>query len=135
WSTTRDDIAAGNPYPLWNSPGNELHALQWRYVDHCVELLAIAKRYAEGDEARKYAKMASDLFQPALHSCQFWWASRRPTWDPGMIYRGFQLLNAVVVHASHAINTGTASTGVRRRAGWRVAAANEERWLIGRYVT
>ena len=38
WSTTNDDIAAGNPYPLWRAPGNAVHSLQWEYVDHCLWL-------------------------------------------------------------------------------------------------
>lgn len=127
WSTTRDDIAAKNPYPLWQSPGNRIHELQWEYVDHCVELLAVANRYAEGDVAHKYAFLASEKFQPALHSCQFWWASRRPMWDVPMIYRGLALLNEVALFAIKAIRSSAASERVKRDAGWRLAAANETR--------
>ncbi len=127
WSTTRDDIAAKNPYPLWQSPGNRVHELQWEYVDHCVELIAVANRYAEGDVARKYAALASEKFQPALHSCQFWWASRRPMWDVPMIYRGLALLNETALYAIKAIRSSAASERVKRDSGWRLAAANETR--------
>ena len=127
WSTTRDDIAAKNPYPLWQSPGNRIHELQWEYVDHCVELLAVASRYAEGDVAHKYGSLAAETFQPALHSCQFWWASRRPMWDVPMIYRGLALLNEVALFAIKAIRSSSASERVKRDAGWRLAAANETR--------
>lgn len=127
WSTTRDDIAARNPYPLWQAPGNHVHELQWEYVDHCVELLAVAHRYAEGDVAHKYATLAHEKFQPALHSCQFWWASRRPMWDVPMIYRGLALLTEVVLFAIKAIRSSGASERVKRDAGWRLAAANETR--------
>jgi alpha-amylase/alpha-mannosidase (GH57 family) len=127
WSTTRDDIAAHNPYPLWRSPGNRVHELQWEYVDHCIELVAVAQRYAENDEARRFAQIASDSFQPALHSCQFWWASRRPMWDVPMVHRGMVLLNNVALYATKSIQLGAASDRVKREAGWRLAGANEAR--------
>ncbi len=127
WSTTRDDMAARNPYPLWQSPGNHVHELQWEYVDHCVELLAVANRYAEGDVARKYASLAGEKFQPALHSCQFWWASRRPMWDVPMVHRGMVLLNEVTLFATKAIRSSGASDRVKREAGWRLAAAASTR--------
>jgi alpha-amylase/alpha-mannosidase (GH57 family) len=130
WSTTRDDIAARNPYPLWKSPGNRVHTLQWEYVGHCHELLAIARQYAANDEAKKFAQLAEARMQPALHSCQFWWASRRPMWDVSMILRGLLLLNEVATYASHAITLGSASEHIKREAAWRLAAANEGRWLI-----
>lgn len=130
WSTTRDDIAAHNPYPLWQSPGNPIHDLQWEYVEHCLHLLAIAQRYATTDDARRFAQIASTRLQPALHSCQFWWASRRPMWDVPMIHRGFLLLNEVAFYASKAIRTGSAADHIKREAGWRLAAAHEARWRL-----
>jgi hypothetical protein len=132
WSTTRDDIGARNPYPLWQSPGNRLHALQWEYVQHCLDLLAIARRYGQEGEARKYVDLADHLLQPALHSCQFWWASKRPMWDPTLVHKGFTLLNAVCLHAFKAIGLGSASAQVKREAAWRMAAAGETRSSIER---
>ena len=136
WSTSRDDIAAQNPYPLWNSPGNRVHELQWQYVDHCLALVAIGQRYGTTPEARQFANIATERLQPALHSCQFWWASRRPMWDVPMVHRGFMLLNEVLVAAARAVQRGSASERVKHEAGWRIAAANEarielERELIG----
>jgi len=130
WSTSRDDMGARNPYPLWQSPGNRVHELQWEYVGHCRELLAMAHRYATADEARKFAQMAETQWQPALHSCQFWWASRRPMWDVSMILRGFLLLNEVAILASRAVRLSSASEHIKREAGWRLAAANEARWQL-----
>ena len=126
WSTSEEDIAEENPYPLWNSPGNAVHALQWEYVEHCLAVLRAAKK-AEGDVAARYAEMAESLLQPALHSCQFWWASRRPMWDVPMIHRGFQLLNSVLVMAMKAVNGGTVDDDAAGEARWRFAAANEIR--------
>ena len=125
WSTSQDDIAARNPYPLWQAPGNDVHRLQWEYVDHCVALLALARRYAKSDEAKKFADLADHQFQPALHSCQFWWASRRPMWDVPMVHRGFQLLNAVLLNSWKAVELGEASPRVKQEASWRVAAARD----------
>ncbi|MBA4179109.1 MAG: hypothetical protein C0506_00830 [Anaerolinea sp.] len=132
WSTTRDDIAAHNPYPLWHSPGNRLHELQWEYVDHCIDLLAVSQRYADSDVSRQFACLAAEKFQPALHSCQFWWASRRPMWDVPMVHRGFQLLNEVALYASKSIGEGSASERVKQEARWRMAAATEARAQIER---
>lgn len=132
WSTTRDDIAAHNPYPLWRSPGNRLHELQWEYVDHCIDLLAVAQRYAATDLSRQFAHIAAEKFQPALHSCQFWWASRRPMWDVPMVHRGFLLLNEVALYAAKSIGEGSASERVKQEARWRMAAANEARTQIER---
>jgi hypothetical protein len=134
WSTTRDDIAAMNPYPLWQSPGNPVHALQWEYVEHCIALLAIAERYADGEAATALVAAAKERFEPALHSCQFWWASRRPMWDVPMVYRGLQLLTETLLFAMKATQAGGASERVKREAGWRLAAANEARARLERYL-
>ncbi|MEX1103259.1 MAG: hypothetical protein WED87_03350 [Dehalococcoidia bacterium] len=134
WSTSQDDIAAHNPYPLWRAPGNDVHRLQWEYVDHAVALLALARRYAKSDEAKKFADLADYQMQPALHSCQFWWASRRPMWDVPMIHRGFQLLNSVLLNAWKAVELGDASARAKREASWRVAAARDIRREIERLL-
>jgi alpha-amylase/alpha-mannosidase (GH57 family) len=134
WSTSRDDIAAHNPYPLWRAPGNDVHRLQWEYVDHCVALLALAQRYAKSDEAKKFAALADHQFPPALHSCQFWWASRRPMWDVPMIHRGFLLLNQVLLDAWKAVVLGDASERVKQEASWRVAAAARLRTELERLL-
>jgi alpha-amylase/alpha-mannosidase (GH57 family) len=134
WSTSRDDIGAHNPYPLWQSPGNEVHRLQWEYVDHSLALLALARRYANSEEARKFTAMADQASQPALHSCQFWWASRRPMWDVPMIHRGFLLLNQVLLYAWKSVRLGDASERVKREASWRVAAATDIRARLERIL-
>ena len=32
------------------------------------------------------------VFDKSLHSDQYWWASRRPYWHPGMVKKGADLL-------------------------------------------
>ena len=132
WSTSDDDIANHNPFPLWRAPGNRVHELQWEYVEHCLGLLEVANRHATNATAREFATIADEKLQPALHSCQFWWASRRPMWDVPMIHRGFLLLNEVALFASKATAEGSANECVKREARWRLAAANETRAQLER---
>jgi len=132
WSTSEQDIAQNNPYPLWKAPGNQVHALQWDYVEHCVDLLAIARHHAHNKEARKYAALSEERLQPALHSCQFWWASRRPMWNVTMIHHGLVLLSEALLYAAKSIGCGSAPPLVKREVDWRMAAANDIRWAIDR---
>ncbi|MCL6643374.1 MAG: hypothetical protein K6U88_00085, partial [Dehalococcoidia bacterium] len=136
WSTSGQDLEAGNPYPLWLDPGNEIHTLQWEHLNICIDMVGRALAWADNDTSKYYAGIARGLLDRASHSCQFWWASRRPMWSIPMIYRGFLLLNQVATYAAHAIVVGDASEPVKREARWRLAAANEtrlelERELIG----
>lgn len=127
WSTSIQDLADHNPFPLWKAPANALHAMQWEYVEHCLHLVSVAKKHANSAESKKFCMIASERLEPALHSCQFWWASRRPMWDVTMIHRGFMLLNEVMVNASRSIAFGGATEAVKQEARWRSAAANELR--------
>ena len=106
WSTSGDDLASGVPYPLWNDPRNAVHTLLWRHLHICVELVALATRTTSPD-ARRYADISRGLLDQALHSCQFWWASRRPMWDLNMIERGLAEQGAVVLNAMKAVKLST----------------------------
>ncbi|MEO6398610.1 MAG: hypothetical protein ABIP13_09105 [Tepidiformaceae bacterium] len=132
WSTSREDISGENPYPLWKSPGNAVHELQWQYVDHALGLVDVAQRGASNESARKFAQIADEKMQPALHSCQFWWASRRPMWDVPMVHRGLLLLSEVILFASKSIGEGRCPASVKQEAAWRLAAANETRGALER---
>ncbi len=122
WSTSADEIGAGDPFPLWRSPGNEVHALQWRLVEVVVALTATASRLAENDESRRYAELAEMALQPALQSCQFWWASRRPMWDPTLVYRGLALMEETSLLASRAIWKSNANAPESAEANHLIAA-------------
>lgn len=132
WSTTPQDLTENNPYPLWKAPGNDFHSRQWEYVDHCLHLQDMATQHASSPDSQKFAAIAARRLEPALHSCQFWWASKRPMWDFTMIYRGFALLNEVAMNATRSIATGAAPDDVRQEARWRLAAANQLRAEIER---
>jgi len=132
WSSSEDDIAAGNPYPLWKAPGNGVHDLQWEIVGHCIALTDAAARHADTEESRRACEIAAERLQPALHSCQFWWASRRPMWDVPMIHRGLQLLMEVALFATRSVRSSSAPEPIKAAMGWRLAAATEARAQLER---
>ena len=72
WSTEEEDVKNGTPYPLWKS--NSCHELMWR-------LLGIAFKYTDREEA------FIDGLQMA-NSCHFWWVSRRPHFEPEIMWHG-----------------------------------------------
>jgi alpha-amylase/alpha-mannosidase (GH57 family) len=39
WSTSVEDLAAGNPYPLWLDKDNEIHRLQWEHLRLCIDVV------------------------------------------------------------------------------------------------
>ncbi|MHB8683790.1 MAG: hypothetical protein ACYC9X_05665 [Dehalococcoidia bacterium] len=130
WSTTHDDLAAGVPYPLWQAPGNYIHKLQWEHVDIALALVEQAQQVADGAVSERHAEIARGLMDPALHSCQFWWASRRPHWDVNMINRGLNQQGDAVLNAFRAINLGSAAEPVKRDAYYKVVAARDLRAKI-----
>jgi hypothetical protein len=132
WSTSPDDLAKHNPFPLWKAPGNTLHAMQWELADHCIYLESAARQFSSSPVARKFSRLASERLEPALHSCQFWWASRRPMWDFTMILRGFLILTEVSLDAAHALHLTSLPADVAQEVRWRGAAANELRARIER---
>jgi predicted glycosyl hydrolase (DUF1957 family) len=125
WSTTADDLKAGNPYPLWKDPGNYIHKLLWQHIDLLLQLLAMAEESADSPESKRYADTARALMDPALHSDQMWWASRRPHWDVNMIDRGVLEGREVVLNTFRAINLSSASEEAKREAHYQVVAARD----------
>jgi hypothetical protein len=130
WSTTHDDIEQGVPYPLWQAPGNYIHKLQWEHVEIALELVSKAQELADTAVSQRHAEIARGLMDPALHSCQFWWASRRPHWDINMIARGLEQQASVVLNAFRAINLSTAVEEEKRNAYYKVVASRDIRSKI-----
>ncbi|MDP9236981.1 MAG: hypothetical protein M3P30_06220 [Chloroflexota bacterium] len=130
WSTTHEDLDAGVPYPLWQAPGNYIHKLQWEHVDLMDALVHVAQDVADTATSKRHAEIARGLMDPALHSCQFWWASRRPHWDVNMIARGLDQQAGVVLNAFRAINLSSASEEVKRDAYYKVVATRDIRSKI-----
>ena len=127
WSTTKDDLTAGVPYPLWKAPGNYIHKLQWEHVALTSDLVERAQRLADTPVSQRHAEIARGLLDPALHSCQFWWASRRPHWDINMISRGLAQQGEVVLNAFRSINLSQAPEEEKRDAYYRVVATRDIR--------
>ncbi len=127
WSTTKDDLSAGVPYPLWKAPGNYIHKLQWEHVALTSDLVERAQRLADTPVSQRHAEIARGLLDPALHSCQFWWASRRPHWDINMISRGLAQQGEVVLNAFRSINLSQAPEEEKRDAYYRVVATRDIR--------
>jgi predicted glycosyl hydrolase (DUF1957 family) len=130
WSTTHDDLDAGVPYPLWQAPGNYIHKLQWEHVDLIGQLVETALSVADNAVSKRHAEIARGLMDPALHSCQFWWASRRPHWDVNIIARGLDQQGGVALNAFRAINLSSAAEEVKRDAYYKVVASRDIRSKI-----
>jgi hypothetical protein len=127
WSTTTDDIAHDNPYPLWQDKDNEIHRLQWEHLDLCIKLVNKAIECADNDENRQSAEIARRLLDRAEHSCQMWWASQRPMWDINLIHMGMLDQNRVVVNAFRAINKSNADEKTKREYYYLTIAARDIR--------
>lgn len=125
WSTTAEDLVAGNPFPLWRDPGNRVHQLQWQLTGLVIDLAHRAEVLSDNDTSRRFARIARIQVDRALHSCQFWWASRRPMWDENMIHRGLLALQEALLNATRAIRSSHAPDAARDDATYRFIAARE----------
>jgi hypothetical protein len=125
WSTTTDDLKAHNYYPLWKDPANNLHRLQWEHTDIALGLVRRAGDVADNEASQRHAQIARGLMDPALHSCQYWWASRRPHWDVNMINRGLGQQEEVILNAFRAVNLSGVEEAVKRESYYRVVAARD----------
>jgi alpha-amylase/alpha-mannosidase (GH57 family) len=130
WSTSKDDLKAGDPYPLWKSKGNDLHKLQWQHLKIAMELTNKAQQVATSESARIYADIARELLDGALHSDQFWWASRRPMWDINMVHRGILQQREVILNAYKAINMSALPEDEKMEFYYRVIASRDLRSKI-----
>jgi alpha-amylase/alpha-mannosidase (GH57 family) len=127
WSTTADDMKAGNYYPLWQDKNNEVHRLQWEHLNICIELVNKALECADNQESKHSATIARGLLDRAEHSCQMWWASNRPMWDINLIHMGLIDQLRTVVNAYRAINKSGASEETKREYYYRTIAARDIR--------
>jgi alpha-amylase/alpha-mannosidase (GH57 family) len=127
WSTTADNMQAGNYYPLWQDQKNEVHRLQWEHLSICIELVNKALECADNEESRHSAAIARGLLDRAEHSCQMWWASNRPMWDINLIHMGLLDQLRTVVNAYRAINKSGACEETKREYYYRTIAARDIR--------
>lgn len=101
WSTMAYDIVQDIPFPLWFDPNNKIHIEQHRFFMYALTLIHLAAKYYKSMDAKrkKIFNNARNLLDRGIHSCQTWWASKRPWYDPDMIMRG---LNEVMMASVNA---------------------------------
>ncbi|TFG23166.1 MAG: hypothetical protein EU529_08225 [Promethearchaeota archaeon] len=105
WSTMPYDIAHDVPFPLWFDPNNEIHIEQHKFFMYALTLIHLSSKYYESmDEERKgIFNNARNLLDRGIHSCQQWWASKRPWYSPDMILRGLNEVLMASVNAKRSV--------------------------------
>jgi len=123
WSTSAADIRAGNYYPLWKDKNNTVHSMQWEHLDLAIRIAHRAIDIADNPASLGYANIARNALDRALHSCQFWWASRKPMWDINMIDKGLALQRQVLLNSFKAISLSGCSQEEKKQNYYYVIAA------------
>ena len=123
WSTSADDIKAKNYYPLWKDKDNLIHQMQWEHLSITIEVAHKATECADNEVSREFSGISRTILDPALHSCQFWWASKKPMWDINMVYRGLNLQREVLLNAYKAISKSGAKPELKKEYYYKVVAA------------
>jgi len=108
WSSTKEGIRDGEPYPLWQGKDNHLHALQWAFARQVADLVGTAK----GDQQYMQAR---ELLDKGLNSCQFWWADPSRWASPDYVLDAgrplYEALDALTIDAPVAIAKAKATYG------------------------
>lgn len=125
WSTSVEDIKKGSFYPLWKDPNNPIHPLQWEHLNICFTLVNKAQQLADEPVSRQFAAIARGLLDPALHSCQWWWANSPSRWDINLVNRGLKLQQEVVLNAFKAIHLSNCTEEEERQCYYLLLAAQD----------
>lgn len=126
WSTSKEDLAKRNYYPLWKGRGNAIHSLQWEHVKICFDVLKEALKLQDNEESKRYYDIARALLDGAIHSCQFWWANKdRGMWDINLVNKGLLLQEEVIVNAYKSIRLSKANEEVKNRFYYKVVASRD----------
>ncbi|MHA1729765.1 MAG: hypothetical protein ACTSWY_13705 [Promethearchaeota archaeon] len=105
WSTMSYDLEHNNPFPLWLDPNNDLHKEQYRFLMYALTCVHLAQKYKGAmDKSQKdIFNNARNFLDRGIHSCQQWWASKRPWYSPDMILRGLNEILLATVNAKRSI--------------------------------
>lgn len=105
WSTMSYDLEHGNPFPLWLDPNNQLHKDQYKFMMYSMTTVYLASKYTDSmnTDQKELIDSARNYLDRGLHSCQEWWASKRPWYSPDMILRGLNELLIAAVNAKRSI--------------------------------
>lgn len=134
WSTSKDEIARGDFYPLWNDPANPIHKLQWDHIDICFELVNTASNLKGNKESQHSADVSRSLLDRAIHSCQFWWANKGRMWDINMINMGLILQEEVLLNAYKAISSSGCEEKIRKNSYRLLVSARDIAYKIRDYL-
>jgi predicted glycosyl hydrolase (DUF1957 family) len=110
WSTMPYDLDRNVPFPLWFDPDNPLHHEQHRFIMYALTTVHLAQKYYDSmnDEQKRLYDNARNFLDRGIHSCQQWWASKRPWFSPDMILRGLSEILLASVNAKRCIPTKNA---------------------------
>jgi hypothetical protein len=114
----------GNFFPLWQDRNSPVHMMQWEHLDLTIEITRKAVAIADNPLSIQFASLARTMLDPALHSCQFWWASKKPMWNMNMIYKGLNLQRDAMLNGYKAISLSSCTQEMKREYYYRVVAAN-----------
>ncbi|MFX1258565.1 MAG: hypothetical protein ACFFAN_11940 [Promethearchaeota archaeon] len=105
WSTMPYDLVHNVPFPLWFDPNNQIHIEQHRFFMYALTLIHLSGKYREKMDNNKKSIFdnARNLLDRGIHSCQQWWASKRPWYSPDMILRGLNEVLMASVNAKRSI--------------------------------
>jgi predicted glycosyl hydrolase (DUF1957 family) len=105
WSTMHTDLLHDVPFPLWFDPNNEIHLEQHRFFMYALTLIHLAAKYRDcmNSEKKSIFDNARNLLDRGIHSCQQWWASKRPWYSPDMILRGLNEILMASVNAKRSV--------------------------------
>jgi alpha-amylase/alpha-mannosidase (GH57 family) len=123
WSTSLGDIQAGNYYPLWRDSNNMVHRMQWEHLDLVIKVVHKAAAVADNPASLEYADVARNTLDRALHSCQFWWASRKPMWNINMVDKGLVMQREALLNALKAISLSGCSQQEKKENYYNTIAA------------
>nr|MBU1327819.1 hypothetical protein [Candidatus Omnitrophota bacterium] len=129
WSTTNEEIIAGNYYPLWNTPHNSVHRLQWEHMNICLEIFQEAEDKNDNDRSQLFFNTARETLDTALHSCQFWWANKGRMWNENLINKGLILQEEAVFNAYLSVANSKRRDSEKKKCYRKVIAA---RYIAGK---
>jgi len=78
WAATSEDMEKGLQFFSWSDPRNEVHRLQWSFLNYLRSLT----------QKRKYSERVLEKLDRAMASDQFFWAGGEPWWSIEMIEKG-----------------------------------------------
>jgi len=101
WGTSDEDLVDGVLYPKWKLENNAVHKLQWELTELAITSVGVGRDrpvnpVSSGDPRVTPTNTGRELLDHALGSDQFWWASKNPYWNPGMVKKGAEMLLRVV---------------------------------------